>query len=150
MGIVSPAKGDAVVLESHEPMVGNGDAMGIACQVVENMLGAAEGWLGVDDPVLPEQLPQEGGEAVGISQILLRAMKLEFVLRDELLQFSDELAAEDAAQCVDRQEEAARGTDPSGAIGSEAAGGNDVVDVGMMLKVLSPGMEHAEGRDRCR
>jgi hypothetical protein len=34
-------------------MVGDGDAMGVAGQVVENMFGAAEGWLGVDDPVLP-------------------------------------------------------------------------------------------------
>jgi hypothetical protein len=33
-------------------MVGDGDAMGVACQVVENMFGAAEGWLGVDDLVL--------------------------------------------------------------------------------------------------
>jgi hypothetical protein len=35
-------------------MVGDGYAMGIAGQVVENMFGAAEWWLGVDDPVLPE------------------------------------------------------------------------------------------------
>jgi hypothetical protein len=68
-------------------------------------------------------------------------------LREELLQSSDELAAEDSAQCVDGQEEAARGIDPSGAIESQAAGGNDVVDMGMMLEVLSPGMEHAEESD---
>jgi hypothetical protein len=34
MGIISPAKGDAVVLEGHEAMVGDGDAMGVASQVV--------------------------------------------------------------------------------------------------------------------
>ena len=33
-------------------MVGDGDAMSVAGQVVENMFGAAEGRLGVDDPVL--------------------------------------------------------------------------------------------------
>ena len=54
VGIVSPAEGDAIVFEGHEPMVGDGDAMGVAGQVVENMFGAAEGWLGVDDPVLLE------------------------------------------------------------------------------------------------
>lgn len=74
-------------------------------------------------------------------------MKLKLVLSDELLQPSDELAAEDSAQRVDRQEEAARGIDPSGTVGSQSAGGNDVVDMGMMLKVLSPGMEHAEKTD---
>lgn len=35
-------------------MVGDGHAMGVAGQVVENMFGAAEGWLDVDPPVLPE------------------------------------------------------------------------------------------------
>jgi hypothetical protein len=49
--IVSPAEGDATVFEGHESMVGDGDAMGITGQVVENVLGAAEGRLGVDDPV---------------------------------------------------------------------------------------------------
>jgi hypothetical protein len=54
MSIVSPAERDSIVLKGHEPMVGNGDAMGIASQVVEHMFGAAEWRLGVDDPLLPE------------------------------------------------------------------------------------------------
>jgi len=58
MGVVSPAEGDAIVLEGHEPMVGDGDAMGIAGQVVENVFGTAKGRLGVDHPVLAEQLPE--------------------------------------------------------------------------------------------
>jgi hypothetical protein len=36
--------------------------MGIARQVVENMFGTAEGWLGVDDPVLLAELPEEVAE----------------------------------------------------------------------------------------
>jgi hypothetical protein len=96
---------------------------------------------------LPEQLPEEGGEATGSGQMPLRAVDLKLVLRDELLQSRDELAAADSAQCVNGQEEAARRIDPSGAIGSKAAGGNDVVDMGMMLKVLPPGVEHTETAD---
>ena len=61
VGIVSPAEGDAIVFEGHEPMVGNGDAMGVAGQVVENMFGAAEGRLGVDDPVLSERVARGSG-----------------------------------------------------------------------------------------
>ena len=74
-------------------------------------------------------------------------MKLNLALREKLLQSSAELAAEDSAQCVNRQEEAARGIDPSGTVESQSAGGNDVVDMGMMLKVLSPGMQYAEESD---
>ena len=71
VSIVSPTEGDAIVFEGHEPMVGDGDAMGIAGQVVENVFGAAERWLGVDDPVLLTQLPEETGNAAGSGQMLL-------------------------------------------------------------------------------
>ena len=52
-------------------MVGDGDAMGVAGQVVENMFGAAEGRLGVDDPVLSGKLPEEVGGSAGSGQMLL-------------------------------------------------------------------------------
>ena len=55
VGIVFPAKRDAIILESHQTMVGDGDAMGVAGQIVQHMFGTAEGWLGVDDPVLAEE-----------------------------------------------------------------------------------------------
>ena len=74
-------------------------------------------------------------------------MELEPVLLEEFTKPHPEPAAEAAAECLDGQEEASRGIDPSGAIGSEAACRNDVVDMGMMLEVLSPGMEHAEESD---
>jgi len=70
MGIVSPAKGDAIVLEGHETMVGDGYAMSVAGQVVENMFGAAEGWLGVDDPVLLAKLPEEMAECIRRGKLL--------------------------------------------------------------------------------
>src|SRR5260370_4071647 len=74
-------------------------------------------------------------------------MELEPVVLEEFTKPHPELAAEAAAECLDGQEKAARGIDPSGAVGSEAAGGNDVVDMRMVLEVLSPGMEHAEESD---
>jgi hypothetical protein len=76
-------------------------------------------------------------------------VELELVLLEELLKSGCELAAEDAAKCTDGQEESIGRSDPSGAIGSKAASGNDVMYVGMMLKVRAPGMEHAEKPDLC-
>ena len=40
-------------------MVGDGDAMRIARQVMQHMLRAAEGRLGIHDPVLPIERTQE-------------------------------------------------------------------------------------------
>jgi len=45
-------------------MVGDGDAMRIASQIMQYMFGAAEGRLGIDDPVLPIERAQEDGEAL--------------------------------------------------------------------------------------
>ena len=45
-------------------MVGDGDAMGVARQIMQHMLGAAEGRLGIDDPVLPIERAQEDGESL--------------------------------------------------------------------------------------
>jgi len=46
-------------------MIGDGDEMGVAGQV-ENMIGA-EGWLGVDDPVLLGDLAELDIEAGQVS-----------------------------------------------------------------------------------
>jgi hypothetical protein len=70
VGIVLPAERDAMVLKGNKAMVGNGNSMGVAGQVVENMFRSAEGRLGIDDPVLPEELPEETAEAVGRGKML--------------------------------------------------------------------------------
>ncbi len=40
--IVFPAKRDLIILERHQSMVGDGDAVRIASEIVQNMLGTAE------------------------------------------------------------------------------------------------------------
>jgi hypothetical protein len=51
-------------------MVGDGNAMRIACEIVQNMLGTAEGWLGIDDPVLVEELSEKLAKATWLSKTL--------------------------------------------------------------------------------
>ncbi len=52
--IILPAEGNLVMLESHKPVVGDGDTMGVAGEITQHMMRSAEGWPGIDDPVLPE------------------------------------------------------------------------------------------------
>ena len=70
MRIVFPAKRDSIILERHQSMVGDGDAVRIAGEIVQNMLGTAEGWFGIDDPVLLEELSEELAEATWFSKTL--------------------------------------------------------------------------------
>ena len=51
-------------------MIGYGDAVRVASEIVQNMLGTAEGWLGIDDPVLVEELSEKLAKATWLSKTL--------------------------------------------------------------------------------
>ena len=51
LAIVLPGEGDMIVVECDEPAVGDGDAMGVAAEIGQDLCGSAEGPLGVNDPV---------------------------------------------------------------------------------------------------
>jgi hypothetical protein len=68
--IVFPTKRDPLILERHQSMVGDGDAVRIAGEIVQNMLRTAEGWLDIDDPVLLEELSKELAKATRIDKTL--------------------------------------------------------------------------------
>ncbi len=68
--IVSPAKRASIILERNQSMVGDGDAVRIASEIAQNMLGTAEGWLGIDDPVLVEELSEKLAKATWLGKTL--------------------------------------------------------------------------------
>ncbi len=51
---VAPTKGDLAIGQRDQSMIGDGHAMSVAAEILEYILGAAEGWFGVDDPVSSE------------------------------------------------------------------------------------------------
>ncbi len=59
----------------------------------------------------------------------------------------EKLAAEDAAEDLDGEEEGILGKNPTGVAWVETAGGNDAVEMRMQLQVLPPGMQNAEKAD---
>src|SRR5437764_11550 len=50
VAIIFPAEADPTVGKPHQAAVCNGDAMGIAAEIIENLLGSAERSLDIDDP----------------------------------------------------------------------------------------------------
>ena len=103
------------------------------------MFRAAEGWLGIDDPVVAEQGSEPCGEGPWFRHWREVAIELKLVLAEGGLQSGDELAARDPAEHLDRDEEPVARRGPMGVVGSEAARGGNAVDVGMMLEPLVPG-----------
>src|SRR5665213_152753 len=121
--------------------------MGVSAEVAQGMLRCAERSLGVDDPVVMEQDSEPGGEAGWPGERCEMTVELELAFSERGLEAGDELAAEDAAEHLDRKEEGAALRDPLGVTGCETAGGDHAVNVRMMLQSLVPGMEHAEEAD---
>ena len=62
MRVVLPSKGDVGVVDREKAMVGNGDAMGIASEIVQDVFWPTKRRFGIDDQVLSEQSAQEGGK----------------------------------------------------------------------------------------
>ena len=62
MGVIFPAKSDFALVHADEPAVGNGDPVGIAREILQDMLWPVKGLLGIDNPFVPEQRVQESGE----------------------------------------------------------------------------------------
>ena len=49
-------------------MIGDGDAVGIAAEILQDVLGSAEGWFGVYDPIFAEERTQPGSEELGMGE----------------------------------------------------------------------------------
>src|ERR1035437_1877888 len=128
-------------------MIGDGDAVGVACQVVERILRSAEGAFAVDDPLFTKERSQERRKGLLRSQREEAAREHEFALMKGVLQAGDELAPKDAAEYSHGQEERVARVDPVLMIERQTTGGDHAMNVRMMQEVLAPGVEHAEETD---
>src|SRR6266702_540950 len=63
------------------------------------------------------------------------------------LEPGDELAAEHAAEHLDREEEAAGRTDPSGVVRRQPSSSQDTVSMRVKVQTLIPGVQDAEEAD---
>lgn len=149
VGVISPAKSDLIVGEGNQAMVGDGDAMGIAGEIAEDMMGTAEGWFGVDNPLVTEQGAQEGVESFMVLQRTKRAGEDELLLLESEFESVDELAAKDTAEHFHGEEEGIAGMDPAVVVGGKTSGRNQTVQVRMEQHVLSPTMQHSKETDVC-
>ena len=147
VGRVTPAKSNLAVGQRDQAMVGDGDAVSIATEILQDVHGPAEGWFGVDDPVFAEERTEPGGEKLGMGARRELAGEMQLAMLESGPESGDELAAEHAPQYSNGKEEAWVGSNPVGVIARESAGGNDAVDMGMKLELLVPGVKHAEEAD---
>lgn len=147
LSVVFPAKGDTAVVEREQPLVGDGDPVGVAGEVLEHLLGAAEGRLGVDHPVFGVEVFSPAFPAGAWSQGLELAMEGEFSLVESLLEVAEELASKEATQDADGEKEVGAGDDPASGIERQPATRDHCVNMRVVVEVLAPGMQDNEESD---
>jgi len=103
----------------------------VAAKVLQHVLGSAEGWFGVDDPIFAEERTQPGSEELGMGEGRELSRQVQLAALERGLKSGDELATKHVPQYGDGQEEAWVGSNPAGVIAGESAGGNDAVDMGV-------------------
>ena len=147
VAIVLPPKRDGVVGDVDEPVIGDGDAVRVAGEVVQHVGRAAKGWLRIDHPRLAIEGSEKRTEGLLGRQRSELAGKGEATLATRLAETGDELAPIDLPQHGNREEEAGPGVDPPGPVRGHAAHRHDAVDVGMMLESLAPRVQDHQPTD---
>ena len=131
---ISPAKRNLVTQERDETAIGDRHAMRVGAEVAKHLLGSAESWFAVDHPLQQKELTDEPPKQSGLRQTSEEAMELELSRCMSLLERCDKFPPEELAENPYRQEELIPlGAYPVRVIPRQAAGGNDTVNVGMML-----------------
>src|SRR5260370_26789486 len=93
MGGVSPAEGDVALLQADQYAVGDGDAVSVAAEIAQRVFGAAEGWLGIDDPAVAEEGSAPSGEGSWSCKWGEVSMELELVVAEGGVQCRGALTA---------------------------------------------------------
>ena len=92
--VVGVAKAHRAVVEAAQTLVADGDPVGVATEVVEDLLGAGEGPLGVDDPFGLAGRAQVVGEAAGVGEGLQPAGEVQLSGLEGVFQRREQDAAE--------------------------------------------------------
>ena len=147
VGIVFPAESDFALGKVYDPMVGDGDAMRVAGQVMQNMFGPAEWSFGVDHPIVTEQRSQKSMESLLFAEPFQTSGKQQLSVAESVLEAGNELASEYAAQNLDRQKERIPRVYPAGVVRGDPARWNNAVNVRMQKEVLPPGVQNTDRAD---
>jgi hypothetical protein len=119
VAVILPAEADLAVFHGQQTVVGDGDTVGIAPDVVENLRRPGEGPLGVDDPAGVPKRRQVTLERGGFMEVAVRGEEIQRAGGERLREVVQEQAAKHRRQHRDRQKKprpAGNPALPSGAI----------------------------------
>ncbi len=117
VAIVLPIEFHVAVFDLDNPMVGDGDSVRVAADIVHHLLWPGERWLGVDDPFHVSHQIEMTVESLRIFERLKRSEELQLAGVKGLLQILQEQSAEQLGEYLYRQKKVGAAGDPPGTIG---------------------------------
>jgi len=91
---ITPAKSNLTVFEAKQSTVGDGDAVSVVSQVLNDMPRARKGLLGVDDPVFIFERPGKSIESSALLKRRQRSAEFELAATKRAPEKSEELSSE--------------------------------------------------------
>ena len=113
MRVILPQEGHLPIRDGDDAVIGDGHTVGVAGQVTEDMLRAAERRFRIDHPFAAVSLLEQTAETATCSEVGESAVELELALSNRFAQEGQKLSAKDPAQHSKREQEAIARTDPS-------------------------------------
>src|SRR5205814_10594092 len=94
VGIVLVAELHLTIFDVQKTIVGDGDGMSVASDVVEDLLGSGKGWFGIDHPFCIAKGVEISDEGSWIVQLKERGKEMQLSGVEGLLQQLEKQAAE--------------------------------------------------------
>src|ERR1700681_1870129 len=148
--IVLPAEGDVGLVEIEQAIVGDRDAMSVAREIGQDLLGTGEGLFGIDDPFDCAQGRESGGKCLRLVETDEIPKELRLTGIGCCHQTFEEQAPKQAREHVRKKGPGLVGN-PTLAIRRDTATGNDAVSMRIYAErtiMLSPGRGTRHWRDR--
>jgi hypothetical protein len=146
-GAVLPPEFDLLVIDGDDALVGDGDAVGVASQILQDLGWATEGWLGVDDPLLAAEVGDRAGPGGEIAKSFELAVELDLAVSVGGFESLQIQTSKQPAEHAHRQEEVSSAGDPSLSVAGDSSAGDDAVHVGVMEQDLAPGVKDGKKAD---
>jgi len=121
--IILPLEGDALVVDRDQAAVGDGDAVGVARKIAQDLLRSPEWTLGIDDPVFVAQRCQISREGfwTGQRHVLAEELQLSGTMSGSKL-FQDE-SSKQTRENLHGEKEVGPAGDPASPVQRDAAPG---------------------------